>query len=83
MKNTEITWDLRKKKVTIGDLVGGAVFGRYPDLITGRVFRITPGGGVRIRVEIGFGGYRPTPSQEVFLMPGHFLLLEADDAGTE
>lgn len=69
------TLDLLRRKVYPGDVVAGARFGSYPDLVTGPVLRITPGGGVRIRVEVGRGGFRPAPGDELLLQPGLFVLL--------
>lgn len=59
-----------------GDVVAAARFGRYPDLVIGTVLRATPSGAVRIRVDIGSGGLRPGPGDELLVLPGHFVRLE-------
>jgi len=75
MSEPDTTKDLLGREVWVGAVVAGARFGRYPDLVTGPVLRITPSGAVRIRVEVGSGGLRPAPGDELLLQPGLFVLL--------
>ena len=65
-ERTETT-DVRGNAVRVGDTVGGSVFGRYPDTIWGEVIKVTPSGSVRVKVEHGSGGYRPSPGDLVLL----------------
>jgi len=71
------TTDVRGRTVRAGDTVGGAVFGRYPDTVWGTVLKVTPSGSVRVEVEHGSGGYRPSPG-DVLLLPRH-RIFKLDD----
>lgn len=62
------TTDVLGRTVGEGDAVGGAMFGRYPATVWGRVIKVTPAGSVRVRVITGPGGYRPGPD-DVVLIP--------------
>jgi hypothetical protein len=70
------TKDAVGRIVRVGDTVGGAVFGRYPDTVWGFVERITPTGSARVRLRHGSGGFRPKEGDEVLLPPSRIFRLE-------
>jgi hypothetical protein len=66
------------REVRHGVVVAAARFGRYPDMMIGTVLKVTPSGAVRIRVDIGSGGFRPGTGDELLIQPGHFVRVDGD-----
>lgn len=70
------TRDALGRLVTVGDIVGGAVFGRYPDTVWGMVARITATGQVRVKLLHGSGGGRPERGDVVLLPRDRIFRLD-------
>jgi hypothetical protein len=70
------TRDALGRTVAVGDTVGGAVFGRYPDTVWGKVVKITPTGQVRVELDFGSGGFRPSRGDVVLLPRDRIFRLD-------